>query len=728
MRLLRWMVRWYVAAEGVATIVIALSFAFWLALGIDWLFEPTPLVRGLMWLGVVISVVWISVRTLFSRVFTRLPDSSLALLVERNYPELKESLVTTVEAADVMRDSPVGNPTMLRQTSSTAAEAIHDVSLWRIFRFRPLAWKAGLALTLLISIMLFGLLAKESMGFWIERMKLAEELWPRNVHLSVEGFEERNGLRVVNVARDDDLELQVRASIERGFVAPDVVEIRYQLVDGRRGRDNLIKVGEALPGRDQAQLFRYTFQNVANDLQFDLVGDDDRISGLRLHVVERPKVERITLDCEFPAYMDRGPRTIPVSGRVELPEGTRAVCHLRSNKSLESIRVHDPASQSDLEARIDIDDPHELQFDLTAGFDDQVLLITIRDTEGVENRDPFRMVVSVIPDLPPEVSVALRGIGSAVTPQANIPLVGSVIDDYGLRSIWFEYLIDKNPPERLEMSTQPLASSKFTDFDSLDLAKTNPETMKPVVALAAGQKLTLAIQASDAYDLGEQPHVGSSQRFFLDVVTDSELRALLEKRELSLRQRFEAIYEKMVGTRELLDRIDAQRNTTEDKLIDEEEVKRRLQRDRLRIGGCLQNATQLSYETVGVAEGFEEIVAELINNRVVTEELRRRLEQGIAEPLHVIGSELLPELETRLQHLEEVYEESVEPGNSFQPAKEQSEAVVEAMKRVLDRMLELESYNELVELLRGIVDGQKQLGEQTQQERRDKLRSILGDE
>ena len=49
------------------------------------------------------------------------------------------------------------------------------------------------------------------------------------------------------------------------------------------------------------------------------------------------------------------------------------------------------------------------------------------------------------------------------------------------------------------------------------------------------------------------------------------------------------------------------------------------------------------------------------------------------------------------------------------------------MKAVLDRMLELEEYNEIVELLRGIVKDQEQLKERTQQEQREKLKGLLED-
>jgi hypothetical protein len=724
-RRLRWLVRWYVAVEGLATVAIVLGLAFWLALLFDWLFEPDPLVRVLIWIVVIAATAWVAVRHFFQRAFARLSDSSLALVVERNYPVFQESLVTTIEAADRRRHLPIGNAAMLRHTSGAAAAGVHDVSLWRLFRWGPLAGRSGLAVALFALMGIFALVDSQSFAFWLERMQLTGELWPRRVQLSVVGFEEHHGERVVNVARDDNLELQVRASIVDEHVAPDQVEIRYERADGRRGRSPMIKVGRALPGRDRAQQFRYTFQHVASDLKFDLVGGDDRLRDLRIHVVARPQVERIVFDCEFPAYMDRAPRSVPVSsGRVELPEGTRAVCRVQATKPLANARVHDPVEQVDLPTHFDADEPQEFTFGLEVGREDRVLLVTVRDTEGVESHEPYRVVVSAIADLPPEVSVALRGIGTAITPQATIPIEGQVTDEYGLDAVWYEFQVDKLPAERRDLASQPQGSRKFRNFNRFDLALADPESKRRLVALSPGQKLTLSVQASDFYDLGDEPHVGSSQRFLLDVVTDSELRALLEKRELSLRQRFEAIYEKMVGTRELLDRIGLNGPDEEE----EAEKRRRHQRDHSRIGGCLQNATQLSYETLGVADGFDDIVAELVNNRVDTEELKTRLEQGISEPLRRIGGELLPEWESSLQKLLQGFDENVEVASRLQRSKVRADEVVEAMKQVLDRMLELESYNELVDLLRGIVAEQKELREQTSEQRREKLRGILGNE
>ena len=61
----------------------------------------------------------------------------------------------------------------------------------------------------------------------------------------------------------------------------------------------MTRIGSAVPGRDDSQLFRYQFKKVAADLTFDLVGGDDRLRDLQLRVVERPQIFRIALECQF---------------------------------------------------------------------------------------------------------------------------------------------------------------------------------------------------------------------------------------------------------------------------------------------------------------------------------------------------------------------------------------------------------------------------------------------
>jgi hypothetical protein len=727
---LRRLVRLYSLAEGLAALVIVAGAAFWVGLGIDWLLEPRPAMRAAMWLVVAAAAAVAAWRYIGRRALAPLPNDSLALLVERRHPQLRDGLVTTVQAADE-RDfsSQSFGRQLIGVTSRRTAAAMDEIQLRRVFNFQPLARKGAAALALTASVAAFALVEREAFAFWVERMQLSEQLWPRRVELTVVGFDGRGDAPSINVARDDDFELTVLASIVDGHEAPDEVEIRWRRPsDGVRGGGPMLRIGQAVAGRDRAQQFQYTFK-VASDLVFDVIGGDDRVRNLRLRAVERPAITRVWLECGYPAYLEREPRSILVGSRADVPEGARAICRIEANKPLKSAVVRDSLEQVDLPVDVAKDRPREISFSIDRATADRVFMITLHDADGVENRDPFRLVVAVVPDEAPEASVQLRGIGTAVTPQATIPVVGRLTDDYALREAWFEYQVDDAASERRPLAREVDDLPEVRLAEAFDLAEANPETNRPRVELKPGQKLALSLQARDGYDLGE-PHVGSSQRFLLDVVTPSELRALLEKRELGLRQRFEAIHERMADVRQLLDRIDldsaaaeADDNPPDDAPASSERGRRR---EIARVGGAHQTTTQQTFETMGVAEGFDDIVAELVNNRVDTEELKQRLEQGISEPLKEIGGEMLPELEQRLDALQAALESDVQSAEQpLTAAKSQADDVLTAMDAVLNRMLELESYNEIVELLRGIISDQEQLRERTQQQQKERLRGLL---
>jgi hypothetical protein len=717
---LRWLVRAYVGLEGLAATIIAAGVAFWLALAIDWLFEPSPGWRIVMWCVAIAGIAHFAWHWFAARFFARLTDSNLALLLERAFPQIEQSLVTTLQASrrgNVL--SPQQNE-LLTITSKTASDRLQHIRLGRVFRYGPLLWKLLVAGALIASVIVFATTKSTAYDFWLSRMRLTNELWPRRVQLSLVGFDEVDGHRVMNVARDDDFQLEVLASLAQGHQSPSQVEIRYELADGRRGRDSLTQIGTAIAGQDDSQKYRYEFKNLAADISFDIVGGDDRIRDLRLHVVERPQITRTSLACEFPGYLGWSPQTLPFNGRAEVPYGTNAICQVEANKPLQSIKIYESETQQEITGEIDSQDSRKFTFQIGHASADRVFLVDMQDSDHVGNREPYRLMIAAIPDEVPEVSVQLRGIGSAITQQATIPLVGTIDDDHGVEEAWIEGTVEKREPQRRILPASTYSQRENAELSRFDLAELNPETGERALLLEPGERITLTVKARDAYDLGEEPHIGAGQRFILDVVTDSELRALLEKRELGFRQRFEALHEKMLSTRELLGRIDLNPATE-----DAADRASRIERDKLRLAGIQQSVAQIGFETLGVAGGFDDIVTELANNRIATEELNQRLGQGIADPLRIVASELLPEFDRRAQQLADVLESPAASGKVMADAVIQADLVVEEMQRILSRMLELESYNELVELLRTIVNEQQQLNEETKVRRREKLRSLL---
>ncbi len=731
-------IRTYVWLQGVAAILIFAGLAFWALLGLDRFFEPSPAIRKF---GLVITAVagcYVAWRYLLRRMAVPISDSSAAVLLERRFPSLQEHVLTAVDFAARPDAAETYNAQLVRDTQESAVAAIARVRPQELFKRGPLVRSLIGAFAAVLSIGAFAIFAHESFGFWLERLAMSEKPWPRRVHLEVVGFPpDDSGVRTAKLAQDDDFELLVHANTQ-GYEVPDQVEIRFRLADGRYGRDTMIRVGEAVASNQDHQLFRYQFKRVASDLQFDIVGGDDRVRDLHLQVVERPELFDIEVECVYPAYLQRESRLLPVTGGMRIPEGTRLVLHAGSTKPLVSanIRHANPEDSSKpAEAKLDFSDKarKDLSWEYGPLRADDVLFVNATDTDGVSARDPYRISLAVVPDESPEVAARLSGIGSAVTPDAVLPFVGKVTDDYGLGDVWLEYQVEGGTPVSYPLAAQPNGEPLLETLGDFDLRGLDPRTGQRALLLTPGQRLSIAIKAADRYDLSDTPHVGSSQQFVLEIVTPSDLLALLERRELSLRQRYEAIFEKMTDTRNLLARVefgnepkDGQTGDSED---NEPESPERVQaRRQLRVTGAQQNVVQSRDEVAGIAAGFDDLGEELTNNRIDNTDLKNRLREQIAVPMHRIAKELMPELLAQVKLLQENVKDPAKGQPELVKSLAMTDTVLVEMKKILDRMLELETYNEVVNLLRDIIRDQDEINRETKERQKERLRSLFDEE
>jgi hypothetical protein len=283
-------------------------------------------------------------------------------------------------------------------------------------------------------------------------------------------------------------------------------------------------------------------------------------------------------------------------------------------------------------------------------------------------------------------------------------------------------------------------------LDTRDFVKPNQ--------LAAGDKLQLAVKASDCCQLGQGPNIGSSQYFVLQVVTPADLRTRLDRRELQLRQRFENLVAEMVETRDLMARIatrppDPPESTpaatggaeslsaapsdgsaasaTTPRAARKDQSPAAHVRRRLQLARVTQNINRTGYEILDVATAFDEIQAELINNRIATETHLKRLREGIAEPLKQVAEQMLPAVLDRLQAAPLDPASASQGAPALTQAIAQADAVLVELRRILARMIELESYNEVLEQLRAIIQDQARLIDETSQRRKAQVRSLLED-
>ena len=704
---LRLGIRQYICLEGCAAAVAWLGIAFWLTLAADWLFEPPPAVRAVMLAAVVGVLAAVIVWLIGRRIFVPITDSNAAMVLERRFPHLNDSLLTAVElgGADIPvcpiaieitgRHECLPHHTqddldreMLAQTCREAAERIGGVDLLRVFNPLPLCLHGGAATLLSISVAFFAILFWTEFGVWARRtLAMSDVRWPRSTRLEVVGFE--NNAR--KVARGSDFDVVVRADATMPKV-PETVEIRYRTEGGGRGRATMDRRGAARGPKDRFQEYTYTFRNVVADIRFDVLGGDDRKRGYLIEAVDSPTISQMTVECELPSYIGRKQPPLPVTGIMQIPMGSRVtVLAGQANKEIVGVRVNGIVGDRLGPARLLNDrelaaDRRGFSCKLDPLMTDTTLLFTLTDSDGIESRDPVRLTLVATPDQPPQVAVQLDGIGTAITPVARVAVSGQITDDYGIGRVWFERAIDRQHPHTHVIAElrRPRAVYNLTDA-GLDLRE---------LGLKPGQRLSVSVKAADLCSLGRGPNVAGTEAWLLDVVTPDQLRAILAARELVLRQRFEQMIQEMGDTRDLLARMafgrtgegsggrgggaespnlkssdlkssdskspNHQTSNSPAEPGDEEPAnspERRRELRFLRVQGSLTNCHKGAPEVLGVAESFDDIYKQFVNNRIDTAELKNRLKSSIAEPLHRIVDVMFPDLNRRIEELQAALED-----------------------------------------------------------------------
>jgi hypothetical protein len=749
-------------------------------------------------------------------------------------------LLTTVELGRQSNRAARFNAEMLDHTRREAAQRSEAVQLADVFRFAPLLRTLIAASALAVSVVVFAIYAQEAFGTWVQRVVLLDKtlLWPRANHVRVQDFPAD---RIRKVAKGSDFEITALADLTGRFRLPETVQVRYRTDEGTQGRDNMSSVG-ASGAHSEEQKYSYVFKGVMSSIGFDVLGGDDRDRGYRIEVVDSPTINRMELACVYPEYTGRPANTVPASGLVQLPQGTKVEIHCEANKDLVDVPITmvqgDKATAlADIELPPDGDRRH-FSVTLPDLTEDTTLLFELHDADGIRSRDPVRLVLAARADDVPVVALRLRGISTAITSQARLPVVGEAHDDYGLAKLWFEYQLDKPkardktgaeiagtgaPAAReqpfhvstLRHDGRPLSTITIepTDGESLDLKrlaeigdllrrrgiktvddlarvtapdeqsmlagiKTQPQ-IDQALALApqVGDRLTVTMKAADNCALPSGANVGQGERYQLDIVPPEQLLSMLEGRELMLRHQFEIIYQEFTDTRDALARLDFDGDQAkpsadekighepgdtsgaepEDKSADQSGaernsengnesaggeaaaanetpqqrtqrlVKRAIGLRDLRVARALDNADRSTHETQIVADAFNDIREEMVNNRIDTPELQTRLKDQIADPLKRVSGQMFPELRTRLLQLRRVLDDPTAGPAQLKNALVQCDVILTQMKLVLDKMLELETFNKVLDKLRDIITDQEKLNRDTQEQQKQELKNKLRD-
>ena len=768
-RRLRRSIRRYVFVQGCAILLIHLGLLFWLSLVLDRFFEPSVAVRQVV-LGVIgVFLLWDVWHFLLRPLCYPLTNHTLGILLERRFQTLNDTLLTVLEPED--SDSE-WHQTMLARTQEKLDQALKGVKLSQLFRFGPVVKHVLLALLLVGSVVGLALSRPDLFQVWQSRViSMSEVRWPRTFVLELDGFQ--NG--TVKVARGSDLELRARVSLadeamdSSMFSKLRTVYLTYREKGGSRHQVAMIREGQLPEAGEAPRPVEYThlFSGVLNSFTFDITASDASLRQLSVEVVDSPTIANMTLELQYPAYAGLETRRLPVSGVMAIPEGATVVVHAQANKPLVSVRVSDvrgeqetPLGEVSLEKT---ETPREFTWTIEKLAEDQTLFFRLLDTDGLESRVPTKLMLAKVDDVTPEVAVQPKGIGTAITANARIPVVGKITDDYGIAKVEFDYRVNRLDATEADglpfdpSGTKP-SYQLIAEYEGNPTEVTLDGTGTAVLELESlGLKekdgFQVSVVAHDRYDLTSAIRRGAGQPTVLEVVSPERLRLLIEAREIVLRQLYEVIRQEVLDSRASLAdvQVDASDSkpadgTTGDasvnagtaagdanagadgtpapKLggnVEEAQSSRGLQC--YRVERVIQNNRKNSHEINGIVEGIENCAGQIVNNRIDTPEWLERLQVGIQQPLENVHEKAFPDLELTLTKLREAIEQGrVDEAKPLHTqALKEIDALILTLDLVLEKMSQMQDFNEVVESLRSLIRSQEELQESVKKKQRESL-------
>lgn len=698
---LRRQTRRWVWIESLGLLVLWVAVAFWLSLIVDRLLEPPWPVRVAMLVAAGALVGWLAATKLVGRLTAPLDDAQLALLVERSHPHFRDSLSTAVELSRGPRDDV--NDALLARTAAAAAARLEAIDPAAVFRRRSLGGLAVAATLAAASIAGLVIGQPQAAGLWTRRMIwLTDEPWPRRVRLEAEGFVD--GVRVV--ARGTDVEVLVRASSRDAI--PGVVDLRTRGVGPADRGWRTERMGTRGGATAEGQLFGHVFKGVNESLDLEIRGGDARLRPLRLEVVDAPGLESLSIVTTLPEYLGGGSRPAATSRMVPVPRGSAVdiTCTATAALTAAELAVVEEGAETvvaEVAAVPGADAPRSIAARLDEVLKDRAVIVRFTDTHGLPNRDPITFVISAVPDEPPQVAVKLRGISTSVTPTARIPWVGTIADDHGLAAATVAVAAAApaaeagDPPRDFEQPIERVQPGMAV----VEFPADAPETLllEPL-ALSVGSRLTITVAALDRCGLEGGPNRGQGDPWTLDVVTPEALQAMLEAREVILRRRYESV---IADCSQARDRLAAE--PAGDELA-------------VAVARLGESSGRAAGETAEIATAFRDIRLELDNNGLLTPEVDVRLIGQIADPLAGLAEDDLPPLAAACRGV-------ADPAGARDGLVRRADEVLARMRGLLAMMMELESFNEVIERLRGVIRAQEEIRADTLEQQKKRAREAL---
>ena len=730
---LRRSLRLHLAGEGLAWVALALGALVVVTFALDWGSQRithqhmTVLQRALILLGCLTGVGVVAWRRLLSPLLVPMRENDLALVVERHYPALDDRLISALQFSAAGADTLGASDAMIHEMARQAGELAEPLRFTDPVRKDRLMRRLGLALSAIAVLGLFTAWQPAAMRTWLKRDLLLGLLgdphWPQDTHLEVRGAPD------FRTMRGGSLTLTVDAAGSKVVPAEVVLHMEFASVGS---------VEEVVPlSSPDAATYTRTFDAVSEPFRFYVTGNDDRTSPYQVRLVDAPELRDVAFTIDFPAYMRMEPARIAGDqGVLSIPPGSWVTVRGLANKDLAAASLF---LENEAVGRCEIEPvaaeggakplPRQVagKFKLAPGKRAQPSLslrVALTDSDSFTNPRGARYTVVLLKDREPAVQMTLHGIGGQITDKAMIPMTLAAKDDYGVEKLLVEFGLvgisedaAKLPVREWTPTEKSVQVDHVVDLERLSAG------MKPGESLVkVGESVRLVAAGQDAMPPPDGPNVGRSSPATLKIVSEQDLLAGLIQIQKAMREQFR---QAMINQGEAAARTESARKAAGDESVPRvagqpvtvaAETKRQ-------AGESAKLQGQVAASVGTIADRFAQILQQLENNRVGTDDDKRRLKDRILVPMTELSGDPMKKVVADLGAAMDG-KAAADVAKDMERIAGLQNGFYKKMESILAEMVQLESAQELERWLKVILDMSGRVKEKTEAERKEREREL----
>ncbi len=473
---------------------------------------------------------------------------------------------------------------------------------------------------------------------------------------------------------DFDLKVEVEGSVRPDEVFIDVDGYQYRLKEDSNGQ------------------FSYLFRNIQKATPFKLFSGKVKSDTYELDVLKKPNLSDFSVSLDYPAYTGRKDEQLNSIGDFIVPQGTKVKWNLNVENT-EKVTFLFSDSKGKKESTRTSERSYAQSKRLLRDLFYKIYVSNKYLPEG----DSTSYSINVIPDLNP--SIAVEKIQDSIENDI-IYFVGTASDDYGLRTLSFNYTIQKKNGQSL-----PLVSTKLQDPTKTQVQYDYLLDVKEL-NLEPGDNVSFYFEVfdNDAVNGSKSSRTGImtfakpslEELAELEEKNDEEIKDnLLEsiKESQKIKDELKKLKEKLLQKNEL-DWED--RKALEELMKKQEELQKQIEEAKKKFEENLENQEQFENQDEDLQEKQEqlqELFEETANNEM--EELMEQIQELLQELEKDNALEMMEEMEMNDENMEQNMERLLELFKQLEVEKEAQE-VIDELEKLAEEQEELskETINE----------------------------------